>query len=129
MKFFFFTKKKKTKILGFSEITATPPPAQPEQTNDTASVAEPTNVSINVAQPPVSVQRSRTPTPSLETKPSSVPITAIQESNQTSPTTTSEPSALPLVGQSQPANNNSVQTPKNESQTKGKIKKYNIKLI
>lgn len=69
-----------------------------------------------------SAQRSRTPTPSLEMKPSSVPTPIIQESNQKSPSMTTETNALPLIGQSQsPANNNnSVQTPKSENQGKGK---------
>lgn len=103
---------------GFGDITPTPPPpAQPELGNDAANSTE-QNTQVQT-QP--SVQRSRTPTPSLEVKTSTAPLAAIQESNQTSPSTTSEPTALPLVvGQNQPANNNSVQTPKSESQGKGK---------
>lgn len=46
-----------------------------------------------------------------------MPAPAIQESNQTSPSATTEPTAL--VGQTQHANNNSVQTPKTENQAKG----------
>lgn len=54
----------------------------------------------------------------------------MQESNQKSPNVTAESNALPLVGQSQsPANNNSVQTPKNDNQGKGKAFNHSKRTI
>lgn len=110
--------------IGFGEIAPAPvQPLQSEPSNDTATnPADPVITGASTVAT-VTAQRSRTPTPSLETKASgSVSATSLQESNQPSPNvTSSEPTPLPLVGQSQPpANNNSVQTPKNENQAKGK---------
>lgn len=112
------------KILGFAEIPpsgAQQPAQQPDLGNDTSnSTADQPNTGSSGAVPMSSVQRSRTPTPSLEIKPSAALTPTIQEINQKSPNVT-EPSTLPLVGHSQsPANNNSsIQTPKNENQGKG----------
>lgn len=104
------------KCTGFSDITPTPPPVQADAGSESTNAAE------SATTPNVSAQRSRTPTPSLESKPGSVPgsvpASAIQESNQPSPNATTEPGPLPLVGQTQNANNNSVQNPRSESQGK-----------
>lgn len=111
-------------FVGFSDVTPTPPPVQQDQSSEAANQIDQSGTTGSNTAQTTSAQRSRTPTPSLDTKPSSVPpSSAIQESNQASPSVTSELNALPLISQTQSATNNSVSQPaKNEIQGKGKNK-------
>lgn len=108
-------------FVGFSDVTPTPPPVQQDQSSEAANQIDQSGATGSNTAQTTSAQRSRTPTPSLDTKPSSVPpSSAIQESNQPSPGVASELNALPLISQTQSATNNSVSQPsKNDSQGKG----------
>lgn len=116
-------------FVGFSDVTPTPPPVQQDQSSEAANQIDQSGTTGSNTAQTTSAQRSRTPTPSLDTKPSSVPpSSAIQESNQASPSVTSELNALPLISQTQSATNNSVsQTAKNDSQGKGKKSSKHVK--
>lgn len=94
--------------IGFGEIT----PPQPQEGNESVNTVDQINSGTAAA-----LQRSRTPTPPLESKPASV--TTIQESNQSSLIAATELTAMPIVGPTQPANNSSLQPLKNENQRKG----------